>query len=48
MYAATRYVKAAVAVCVDVVCQDGSLSIAECNPEDINSFRAFVWEMKFK
>jgi len=28
--------------------KDGSLSMAECNPEDINSFRPFVWEMKFK
>lgn len=28
--------------------KDGSVSMAECNPDDINSFRSFIWETKYK
>ena len=28
--------------------KDGSVSMTECNPEDINSFRPFIWETKYK
>jgi len=28
--------------------KDGSVSMAECNPDDMNSFKPFVWETKYK
>jgi len=28
--------------------KDGSLAMGECNWDDVNSFRPFVWEVKFK
>jgi len=28
--------------------KDGSVAMTECNPEDINSFRPFIWETKYK